>query len=245
MLSTWNTILQLNAAFSHNFKPNRCAVCSISFSCKHLRPSQKSWTYTEKDLHPGGAILTIYLTPEGPWWFCVGGKGVEYRCMQDISWKQCTIFLNAIYNQRFVCVFPNTDRVPGASHPGTPVGVCLIIQFTFFFCHFFLLPFSICSHLKCRSCNCVVGKVIHAAPSHLAAVRSLFLLDKTKMSWWAEVCLPNTQLLIVVPDCNFLIAQFLTFSALKMSSPKLDVGLFDLSQNWFGSLYPSFKHLKT
>ncbi|MED6242783.1 hypothetical protein ATANTOWER_009701 [Ataeniobius toweri] len=40
----------------------------------------------------------------------------------------------------------------------------------------------ICSHLKCRLCNCVLGKVVHAAPSHLAAIRSIFLLNKAKMS---------------------------------------------------------------
>ncbi|KAM4723875.1 protein Mis18-beta [Anableps anableps] len=40
----------------------------------------------------------------------------------------------------------------------------------------------ICSHLKCRFCNCVVGKVVHAAPLHLAATRSVFLLNKAKMS---------------------------------------------------------------
>ncbi|XP_043998192.1 protein Mis18-beta [Gambusia affinis] len=40
----------------------------------------------------------------------------------------------------------------------------------------------ICSNLKCRACNSVVGKRIHAAPSHLAAVRSVFLLNKARMS---------------------------------------------------------------
>uniref|UniRef100_A0A096LRB1 Protein yippee-like n=3 Tax=Poecilia TaxID=8080 RepID=A0A096LRB1_POEFO len=40
----------------------------------------------------------------------------------------------------------------------------------------------ICSNLKCRSCNSVVGKRIHAAPSHLVATRSVFLLNKAKMS---------------------------------------------------------------
>ncbi|XP_027857278.1 protein Mis18-beta [Xiphophorus couchianus] len=40
----------------------------------------------------------------------------------------------------------------------------------------------ICSNLKCRLCNSVVGKRIHAAPAHLAATRSVFLLSKAKMS---------------------------------------------------------------
>ncbi|XP_038158684.1 protein Mis18-beta [Cyprinodon tularosa] len=38
------------------------------------------------------------------------------------------------------------------------------------------------SHLKCRSCNYVVGRVIHAAPLHLTAIRSIFLLNKAMMS---------------------------------------------------------------
>ncbi|KAM4541115.1 protein Mis18-beta isoform 1-T1 [Fundulus diaphanus] len=40
----------------------------------------------------------------------------------------------------------------------------------------------VCSFLKCRSCNVVVGKVIHAAPPHLAVIRSIFLLYKGKLS---------------------------------------------------------------
>ncbi|XP_026155186.1 protein Mis18-beta [Mastacembelus armatus] len=40
----------------------------------------------------------------------------------------------------------------------------------------------ICSALKCRVCCCDVGKVIHSAPSHLATIRSLFLLYKAKIS---------------------------------------------------------------
>ncbi|XP_054894645.1 protein Mis18-beta [Poeciliopsis prolifica] len=40
----------------------------------------------------------------------------------------------------------------------------------------------ICSVLKCRLCSSVVGKHVHAAPSHLAATRFVFLLSKAKMS---------------------------------------------------------------
>ncbi|CAJ1074784.1 protein Mis18-beta [Xyrichtys novacula] len=38
------------------------------------------------------------------------------------------------------------------------------------------------SSLKCRSCHMVVGKVIHSSPSHLAAIRSIFLLHKSNIS---------------------------------------------------------------
>ncbi|KAI3367469.1 hypothetical protein L3Q82_026324 [Scortum barcoo] len=38
------------------------------------------------------------------------------------------------------------------------------------------------SSLKCRGCRSVVGKVIHSAPSHLAAVRSIFLLYKANIN---------------------------------------------------------------
>ncbi|XP_040917000.1 protein Mis18-beta [Toxotes jaculatrix] len=38
------------------------------------------------------------------------------------------------------------------------------------------------SCLKCRSCRCAVGKVIHSAPSRLAMIRSLFLLSKANIS---------------------------------------------------------------
>ncbi|XP_069567662.1 protein Mis18-beta [Brachyistius frenatus] len=38
------------------------------------------------------------------------------------------------------------------------------------------------SSLKCRSCRCAVGKLIHSAPSRLAAVRSIFLLHKANIS---------------------------------------------------------------
>ncbi|XP_028251586.1 protein Mis18-beta [Parambassis ranga] len=38
------------------------------------------------------------------------------------------------------------------------------------------------SSLKCQACGCAVGKVIHSAPSHLAAVRSIFLLHKANIS---------------------------------------------------------------
>uniref|UniRef100_A0A3Q2G6E6 Protein yippee-like n=1 Tax=Cyprinodon variegatus TaxID=28743 RepID=A0A3Q2G6E6_CYPVA len=41
---------------------------------------------------------------------------------------------------------------------------------------------GIYSHLKCRSCSYVVGRVIHAAPLHLTAIRSIFLLNKAMMS---------------------------------------------------------------
>ncbi|XP_047466731.1 protein Mis18-beta [Mugil cephalus] len=37
------------------------------------------------------------------------------------------------------------------------------------------------SSLKCRGCGCVLGKVIHSAPSRLAAVRSIFLLSKANI----------------------------------------------------------------
>ncbi|KAM8914926.1 protein Mis18-beta [Spinachia spinachia] len=38
------------------------------------------------------------------------------------------------------------------------------------------------SCLKCRSCRCLVGKVIHSAASRLASVRSMFLLHKANTS---------------------------------------------------------------
>ncbi|XP_034531291.1 protein Mis18-beta [Notolabrus celidotus] len=38
------------------------------------------------------------------------------------------------------------------------------------------------SSLKCRGCRSAVGKVIHASPSHLAAMRSIFLLHKSNIS---------------------------------------------------------------
>ncbi|AWP16101.1 putative protein Mis18-beta-like [Scophthalmus maximus] len=38
------------------------------------------------------------------------------------------------------------------------------------------------SLLKCRSCFSAVGKVIHSAPSRLATIRSLFLLDKANIA---------------------------------------------------------------
>nr|XP_020478625.1 protein Mis18-beta-like [Monopterus albus] len=38
------------------------------------------------------------------------------------------------------------------------------------------------SSLKCHGCSCIVGKVIHSAPSHLATIRSLFLLYKANLS---------------------------------------------------------------
>nr|XP_033498285.1 protein Mis18-beta [Epinephelus lanceolatus] len=38
------------------------------------------------------------------------------------------------------------------------------------------------SSLKCRVCCCSVGKVIHSAPSRLAAVRSMFLFYKANIS---------------------------------------------------------------
>ncbi|KAF3845304.1 hypothetical protein F7725_008467 [Dissostichus mawsoni] len=41
---------------------------------------------------------------------------------------------------------------------------------------------SISSSLKCRGCGSAVGSVIHSAPSSLAAVRSMFLLQKKKIS---------------------------------------------------------------
>ncbi|XP_034418804.1 protein Mis18-beta isoform X1 [Cyclopterus lumpus] len=38
------------------------------------------------------------------------------------------------------------------------------------------------SSLKCRGCRCDVGRIIHSAPSRLAAVRSMFLLHKANIS---------------------------------------------------------------
>ncbi|XP_076013688.1 protein Mis18-beta isoform X2 [Genypterus blacodes] len=38
------------------------------------------------------------------------------------------------------------------------------------------------SSLKCRGCCSVVGKLIHAAPPHLAQLRSIFLLSKENIS---------------------------------------------------------------
>uniref|UniRef100_A0A3Q3WI19 Protein yippee-like n=1 Tax=Mola mola TaxID=94237 RepID=A0A3Q3WI19_MOLML len=39
------------------------------------------------------------------------------------------------------------------------------------------------SSLKCRSCRSTVGRVIHSAPSRLATVRSLFLLNKANITY--------------------------------------------------------------
>ncbi|XP_068435754.1 protein Mis18-beta [Clinocottus analis] len=44
------------------------------------------------------------------------------------------------------------------------------------------------SSLKCRGCRCAVGKVIHSAPSRLAAVRSMFLLHKANISCYILTC---------------------------------------------------------
>ncbi|XP_042356052.1 protein Mis18-beta [Plectropomus leopardus] len=44
------------------------------------------------------------------------------------------------------------------------------------------------SSLKCRSCCCAVGKVIHSAPSRLAVVRSMFLLHKANISCYILNC---------------------------------------------------------
>lgn len=48
-----------------------------------------------------------------------------------------------------------------------------------------IFPPSIFSSLMCGECGCTVGKVVHAAPQHLAAARSLFLLHKTLVAWSA------------------------------------------------------------
>uniref|UniRef100_A0A8C6L384 Mis18 domain-containing protein n=1 Tax=Nothobranchius furzeri TaxID=105023 RepID=A0A8C6L384_NOTFU len=44
------------------------------------------------------------------------------------------------------------------------------------------LPFSIYSSLTCRTCQRSVGRIVHAAPSHLASVRNIFLLSKENIS---------------------------------------------------------------
>nr|XP_054598167.1 protein Mis18-beta [Nothobranchius furzeri] len=41
---------------------------------------------------------------------------------------------------------------------------------------------SIYSSLTCRTCQRSVGRIVHAAPSHLASVRNIFLLSKENIS---------------------------------------------------------------
>ncbi|KAM6912196.1 protein Mis18-beta [Xenentodon cancila] len=55
------------------------------------------------------------------------------------------------------------------------------------------------SPLKCRSCQCVVGKLIHSAPSRLASVRSIFLLCKSNISCY------------ILGSCSMVKASTLTF----------------------------------
>uniref|UniRef100_A0A8C2YZX7 Mis18 domain-containing protein n=1 Tax=Cyclopterus lumpus TaxID=8103 RepID=A0A8C2YZX7_CYCLU len=49
-------------------------------------------------------------------------------------------------------------------------------------CTFREMASCIYSSLKCRGCRCDVGRIIHSAPSRLAAVRSMFLLHKANIS---------------------------------------------------------------
>lgn len=44
---------------------------------------------------------------------------------------------------------------------------------------------SIYSRLKCRCCHSAVGTVIYSSPPRLASARSLFLLNRANISWWA------------------------------------------------------------
>ncbi|XP_041827459.1 protein Mis18-beta [Melanotaenia boesemani] len=55
------------------------------------------------------------------------------------------------------------------------------------------------SHLKCRSCHCVLGKVIYSAPSYLASVRSIFLLHKANISCY------------ILNSCSMVKASTFTF----------------------------------
>ncbi|KAM7376278.1 hypothetical protein PAMP_006021 [Pampus punctatissimus] len=55
------------------------------------------------------------------------------------------------------------------------------------------------SSLKCRTCGCTVGKVIHSAPSRLAVIRSTFLLHKANISCY------------ILNSCSMVKASTLTF----------------------------------
>ncbi|KAI4788908.1 hypothetical protein KUCAC02_035559 [Chaenocephalus aceratus] len=58
---------------------------------------------------------------------------------------------------------------------------------------------NISSSLKCRGCGSAVGSVIHSAPPPLAAVRSMFLLQKKNISCY------------ILNRCSMVKASTLTF----------------------------------
>ncbi|XP_026195276.1 protein Mis18-beta [Anabas testudineus] len=65
------------------------------------------------------------------------------------------------------------------------------------------------SSLKCHGCRCAVGKLIHSAPSHLATIRSLFLLSKSNISCY------------ILNSSSMVKASMLTFD-LKPLSDSID-----------------------
>uniref|UniRef100_A0A3Q1J762 Mis18 domain-containing protein n=1 Tax=Anabas testudineus TaxID=64144 RepID=A0A3Q1J762_ANATE len=69
----------------------------------------------------------------------------------------------------------------------------------------YLLTYS----LKCHGCRCAVGKLIHSAPSHLATIRSLFLLSKSNISCY------------ILNSSSMVKASMLTFD-LKPLSDSID-----------------------
>uniref|UniRef100_A0A3P8SJ18 Mis18 domain-containing protein n=1 Tax=Amphiprion percula TaxID=161767 RepID=A0A3P8SJ18_AMPPE len=59
---------------------------------------------------------------------------------------------------------------------------CVMCLSNVFFVLVVLFTCSIYSSLECHGCRSAVGKVVHSAPSRLAAVRSIFLLHKANIS---------------------------------------------------------------
>ncbi|XP_051942511.1 protein Mis18-beta [Hippocampus zosterae] len=68
------------------------------------------------------------------------------------------------------------------------------------------------SSLMCSECGCTVGKVVHAAPQHLAAARSLFLLQKMLVACY------------VLDTCSMMKASALSFEMKPLMESVNEVG---------------------
>uniref|UniRef100_A0A3Q3RAB4 Protein yippee-like n=1 Tax=Monopterus albus TaxID=43700 RepID=A0A3Q3RAB4_MONAL len=92
----------------------------------------------------------------------------QHKQQMTIHCAQCNTVLGDSYG---ICGEVHIERMDSI--------MCLSLQYVL---SLLLFTFSIFSSLKCHGCSCIVGKVIHSAPSHLATIRSLFLLYKANLS---------------------------------------------------------------